>query len=112
MRGHLKGEAGVSMTTFRITKKIREAANSDKYRLTKEELIEINEHNKLVKLKKQEIKKKRATVYQYTYELLSEKMGVEITRDIIQQCYSYKSFGNMIIHIKAQKGQALTMQLH
>ncbi len=56
MSTHFKGEVGVCMTNFRITKKMRDAANSGEYLLTEDEICEINEHNKLVKKKRKKIK--------------------------------------------------------
>lgn len=46
---HYKGEVGTSMTTFRVTNKMRQEASSGSYKLSKEERKTIKKHNRELK---------------------------------------------------------------
>ena len=67
MGNHYKGENGVSMVTFRVTKKMREQASDGVYRLTKEERQQIVKQNKETKERKKEQKELNKEIHTTTY---------------------------------------------
>lgn len=124
MSRHYKGENGVSMNVYYITKEMRTKAGSGIYRLSKTEIKEIKEHNKQVKIQKELEKKDRERVRLTSYELLSKVLNTPINKDIIVKCEKFKNLGNgsyaikcidkdkMIIKMKKQpRGIAYTYQI-
>lgn len=55
----MSNHTGVSMTSFRITKKMKKQAGDGSYHLTEEERKKIKEHNKLIKEYKKQKKLER-----------------------------------------------------
>lgn len=122
--GHLKGEIGTSMTTFRITKEMRKRASSGKYSLSKDERAEAKIQTKKNRAKIEQDKKIRNQVHHTTFAKLSAALDTNVTPELIKICRErYRNIGNgryrikcidpeaLIIKIKPQKGVALTMKI-
>lgn len=121
---HYKGEIGTSMTTFRITKEMKERAGTGVYRLTKEEREDVKQQTKINMKKQAEEKEFREKVHNTTFAKLSLLLNTDVNPELIRKCDDrYKNLGNgkykikcidqemLIIRIKPQKGVALTMKI-
>ena len=124
MTKHYKGENGVSMTTFRITKKMRENASDGVYRVSKEEREQIKKRNEEWKEKKEKIKEFDEAIHPTTYALLSKELNTPVNESMIKSCRGFRNLGNgrlaikyvsgdnqPIIRVKRQKGKTYTFQI-
>ena len=100
MSKHYKGENGVSMNIHYITKEMRKKASDGIYRVSKEELKEIKEHNKQVKIQKELEKQDRERIRLTSYELLSKALNTPINKKIILRCEKYRNLGSGSYAIK------------